>query len=69
LNIRNTPNGRLIMLTIVTTILVSANAFMASPHVYGRAWFMFAFLAVSPALISKKVGGREPIPRGHRRSR
>lgn len=49
------PHGKLILLTIVTTTVVCANAFMGAPHVYGRAWFMFVFLAVSPALRLQSV--------------
>ena len=39
------------LLTTVTTLVVFANAIMGVAHVYGRVWFLFVFLAVSPALI------------------
>ncbi|SCW72397.1 hypothetical protein SAMN02927924_02338 [Sphingobium faniae] len=66
------PYGKLIFLTIFTTVIVFANAIMGVPHVYGRAWFLFIFLAVSPALISygvvaprwgKAAGGPMPSSR------
>lgn len=45
------PHGKLVLLTTVTTLVVFANAIMGVAHVYGRVWFLFVFLAVSPALI------------------
>ena len=47
--------GKLVLLTIVTTLVTFANAVMGMPHVYGRCWFLFVFLAVSPALIGPGV--------------
>ena len=44
------PHGKLVLLTTVTTLMVFANAVMGVAHVYNRAWFLFVFLAVSPAL-------------------
>ncbi len=54
------PDGKLVMLTTVTTVVVFANALMGQPHVYGRVWFLFIFLAVSPALIT--AGSLRPQP-------
>ena len=54
------PDGKLVLLTTVTTVVVFANALMGQPHVYGRVWFLFIFLAVSPALIT--VGAPRPRP-------
>lgn len=48
---RGLPDGKLVLLTTATTVVVFANALMGQPHVYGRVWFLFIFLAVSPALI------------------
>lgn len=52
-------HGKLVLLTIVTTLVVFANAIMGMPHIYGRCWFLFVLLAVSPAL----VGQGAPNPR------
>ncbi|HKY80749.1 MAG TPA: O-antigen ligase family protein [Sphingobium sp.] len=46
------PDGKLGLWTTVTIVLTFANAIMGVPHVYGRSWFLFVFLAISPALIS-----------------
>lgn len=48
-------HGKLVLLTIVTTLVVFANAIMGMPHIYGRCWFLFVFLAVSPALVGQGV--------------
>lgn len=57
-----TQYGKLVLLTIVTTLLTFANAVMAMPHVYGRCWFLFVFLAVSPALVGRGVINPRFIP-------
>ncbi|KFG90450.1 putative membrane protein [Sphingobium herbicidovorans NBRC 16415] len=50
-----TRYGKLVLLTIFTTVVTFANALMAMPHTYGRCWFLFVFLAVSPALVGQGV--------------
>ncbi|ANI77557.1 MULTISPECIES: O-antigen ligase family protein [Sphingobium] len=57
---RRLPHGKLILLTTVTAVVVFANATMGVAHVYGRAWFLFIYLAVSPALIW--YSARSPQP-------
>lgn len=62
---RRLPYGKLILLTTVTAVVVFANATIGVAHVYGRAWFLFIYLAVSPALIwnsarGQQIGGRRP---------
>ncbi|WP_022683594.1 O-antigen ligase family protein [Sphingobium bisphenolivorans] len=64
---RQLPHGRLVLLTTVTIVLVFANATLGVPHVYGRAWFLSIFLAVSPALIwygpTRRVPASTPMTR------
>ena len=63
---RRLPHGKLVLLTTVTTLLVFANAVMGVAHVYGRVWFLFVFLAVSPALAVGVPNPRifpSPVPR------
>lgn len=56
------PHGKLVLLTTVTIVVTFANALMGVPHVYGRSWFLFIFLAVSPALISYGSARRAQTP-------
>ena len=48
-------HGKLVLLTTITILVAFANAVMGMPHVYGRCWFLFVFLALSPSLIGQGV--------------
>lgn len=61
------PDGKLALLTTVTIVVVFANAIMGVPHVYGRFWFLFILLAVSPTLIS--FGSTLPVASSQTRAR
>lgn len=56
------PHGKLVLLTTVTIVVTFANALMGVPHVYARSWFLFIFLAVSPALIAYRANRQSSGP-------
>lgn len=48
-------HGKLVLVTTVTILSIFANIVMGMPHVYGRCWFLFIFLALGPALVRQGV--------------